>query len=81
MSRINPALSDGRLTNYLSSCQLNSAIQRQFNIQSEVEYRSFIQTNPLVVQDFISRYADASSVPYHKVSPCPSHSQFTPAPY
>jgi hypothetical protein len=71
MSRIQPALSDGRLTNYLSRCELNSEIMRHFNLSSENEYRLFLQSKPEVVQQFLAQNFNGV-LPYYAVTPCVS---------
>jgi hypothetical protein len=64
-----PAMSDGRITNYVSRCQLNGEIQQQFNIKSEGEYRMFLQANPQAVIDYTkTRYNQV--LPYWNVTPC-----------
>lgn len=51
MSRIMPSLSDGRcFTNYLSSCQYDIELQKQFKQSSESSYRIFLQQNALKAQ-------------------------------
>lgn len=46
MSRLMPALSDGRMfTSYLSAGQQEDALQRKFRIVNENEYRRFLQHN------------------------------------
>lgn len=83
MSRIMPAMSDGRMTNYTSRCELNADIQRQFNITSESQYRAFLQENPQLVRAFtIERYNQV--LPYYNVTPCTSSAAWptqTAAPY
>jgi hypothetical protein len=74
MSRINPAIQDGRaFTVFSSNCALNSEIQRQFNIKSEGEYRMFLQNNPEKVQAFVTA-TQTEPTQYHAISPCPSSS-------
>lgn len=46
MSRLMPALSDGRaFTNYLSAGQAELALQRHFRTPDENSYRRFLQHN------------------------------------
>lgn len=53
MSRISPAMSDGRaFTNYMSSGHFEQAMMRKYGISDELEYRLFLQRNgPLVAND------------------------------
>lgn len=74
MSRIMPAMSDGRLTNYVSRCELNASIQQHFNIRSESQYRAFLQQNPQAVVDF-TRGFRTPLLPYYNVTPCVSSQQ------
>ena len=76
-----PALSDGRLTNWVSRCEYNSIIQRHFNISSESQYRTFLQQNPQLVQDFTRQYfVNTAPLPYFNTTPCVTAAQFTPTP-
>ena len=52
MSRIKPALSDGRcFTSYLASCQYDQYMRGKFNVRgSDAAYRAFLQTNALKAQ-------------------------------
>ncbi len=51
MSRIMPALSDGRcFTNYLASCQYDQAIMQKFRLPNEPALREFLQNNAMLVQ-------------------------------
>jgi len=46
MSRINPAMSDGRaFTSYVSSGLYNQDLGRKFGITDDNAYRAFLQTN------------------------------------
>lgn len=72
-----PALSDGRLTNYLSRCELNATIMKQFNITSEAQYRAFLQTNPELVSRFIQERFNMV-LPYFHTTPCVTSAQFAP---
>jgi hypothetical protein len=69
MSRIMPAMSDGRLTNYVSRCQLNGEIQNEFKIKSEAEYRMFLQSQPQAVIDFTKERYNMV-MPYWNTTPC-----------
>lgn len=69
MSRIMPAMSDGRLTNYLSRCELNAIIQQQFDIRSEGQYRAFLQQNPERAIEFL-RANQTGVLPYYATTPC-----------
>ena len=52
MSRIMPALADGRcFTSYLASCQYDNTLQSKFQQQSAPEFRSFLQNNALAAQE------------------------------
>lgn len=64
-----PAMSDGRLTNYLSRCELNGAIQQHFQIRSEAQYRMFLQQNPTAAMDFL-RTNGNGALPYYNTTPC-----------
>ena len=69
MSRIMPAMSDGRITNYLSRCELNGIIQQQFQINSEAQYRAFLQQNPMAATEFLrTNFNDV--LPYYNTTPC-----------
>ena len=69
MSRVMPAMADGRLTNYVSRCELNSTIQREFGITSESQYRMFLQGNPQIINNFTNTKYN-SVLPYHNTTPC-----------
>ena len=46
MSRINPAMSDGRaFTSYVSSGLYNQELERKFGIMDDNAYRAFLQNN------------------------------------
>ena len=46
MSRIQPAMADGRcMTNYLAACQYDHIIQRKYNVPNNANFRSFLQKN------------------------------------
>lgn len=46
MSRINPAMSDGRaFTSYVSSGLYNNELERKFGVKNDTEYRAFLQNN------------------------------------
>lgn len=64
-----PAMSDGRITNYLSRCELNGAVQQQFKISSEAEYRAFLQTNPQAAVTFMQDRFNMV-MPYWNTTPC-----------
>lgn len=70
MSRIMPAMSDGRITNYLSRCELNAVIQQQFDIRSESQYRAFLQTNPQRAIDYVRANNVTGVLPYYNTTPC-----------
>ena len=70
-----PALSDGRMTVYLSRCEMNADIQRRYGITGEAQYRSFLQTNGAEVDAYMRYYSDV--LPYYHVTPCVS--SVTPA--
>ena len=70
MSRIMPAMADGRLTNYVSHCEMNSNIQRKFGITSESQYRAFLQANPQLVQNYTDTFSTV--LPYYDTTPCVS---------
>lgn len=51
MSRITPALSDGRcFTNYLASCHYDQTLQTKFGQHSEPAFRRFLQANAMAAQ-------------------------------
>jgi hypothetical protein len=46
MSRINPAMSDGRaFTSYVSSGLYNNELERKFGVANDTQYRAFLQNN------------------------------------
>ncbi len=52
MSRIAPALSDGRsFTNYLSAGMNEELTKRRYGIVDELQYRMFLQRNGGVIAD------------------------------
>lgn len=52
MSRIMPALADGRcFTAYQASCQYDAILQNKFQVYTEPSYRRFLQANALQAQD------------------------------
>lgn len=52
MSRIAPALSDGRsFTNYLSSGMNEELTKRRYGIVDELQYRMFLQRNGGLIAD------------------------------
>ncbi len=52
MSRIMPALGDGRcFTTYLASCHYDQTLQNKFQQFSEPAFRSYLQRNAMQVQD------------------------------
>jgi hypothetical protein len=72
MSRIAPSLADGRsFTSYLSSSQYNETLKSKFGLQSESQYRQFLQSNAsdalaqtraLTVVARVAKTADATSL-------------------
>ena len=51
MSRIMPALSDGRcMTSYLASCHYDQKLQNKFEQFTEPAFRRFLQANAMQVQ-------------------------------
>jgi hypothetical protein len=52
MSRIMPALADGRcFTNYLASCQYDQRLQTKFQTSTEPEFRTYLQANAMAAQE------------------------------
>lgn len=52
MSRIQPAMADGRcITSYLPSCAYDQTIASKYKARSDAEFRQVLQTNGLRVQD------------------------------
>lgn len=52
MSRIAPALSDGRsFTSYTSNGQYEQLMQHKFGIRDELQYRMFLQRNGGLIAD------------------------------
>lgn len=50
MSRLMPALSDGRtFTSYLSAGQNEDMLMQRLGIHNQTHYRLFLQTNPHIV--------------------------------
>lgn len=70
MSRIMPAMSDGRLTSYASSCILENQLQRQFAVQGETMYRSTLQHNAAAVDK--AAKDKVQILPYHGTHQCPT---------
>ena len=64
-------MSDGRMTNYISRCELNALIMREFGIASEPQYRMFLQQEPAKIHDFLARRFNMV-LPYHYTTPCVS---------
>lgn len=55
MSRINPAMSDGRaFTSYVSSGLYNQELERKFGIKDDNAYRAFLQNNSEKVMKTVS---------------------------
>ena len=68
MSRLMPALSDGRaFTSYLSAGQAEDALQRTFKTHNENQYRAFLQHNSARVAEQLRRLQVASVVPPRRV--------------
>lgn len=52
MSRIMPALSDGRcFTTWVASCQYDQKMQRKFNTPGDASYRMYLQEHAMAAQD------------------------------
>lgn len=76
MSRITPAMSDGRsFTNYVSSGIYNTFIERKFSIDDDTEYRRYLQehadkilkfSNQVRVVDIQPAGAPGPVHPYHQ---------------
>ena len=78
MSRIMPALADGRcFTNYLASCQYDQRMQAKFNQLTEPAYRGFLQSNGTRVQEE-TRKLHVCSFAFDAISTGP---KVSPAPY
>jgi len=46
-------MSDGRITEWRSSCQVNQEFQQKFKTESGAEYRTYLQSKePVVVKPF-----------------------------
>lgn len=64
MSRLMPALSDGRsFTTYLSSGLLEEGLQRQLRLVNENQYRAYLQSNPAKIADTLRRLSLANMAP------------------
>lgn len=51
MSRIQPALADGRcLTSWVASCAYDQTLASRYNATTDAEYRQYLQSNALRVQ-------------------------------
>lgn len=70
MSRINPALFGGRLTAWTSNCELNADVMEAFNLQTESDYRMFLQQHPDVVAGYLKTPRYVTVLPYYNVTPC-----------
>lgn len=56
MSRITPAMSDGRsFTNYVSSGIYNTVIEQTFALDNDTEYRKYLQAHPDKVLKYINQ--------------------------
>ncbi|AGE50836.1 hypothetical protein PBCVCVB1_420L [Paramecium bursaria Chlorella virus CVB-1] len=56
MSRIMPAMSDGRaFTNYVSSGLYNNYLEAQFKTPEDSQYRAYLQKNAKAVEEKIGR--------------------------
>lgn len=52
MSRIMPALADGRcFTSYLASCQYDQVLRNKFVVPTDPAFRGFLQNNGLKTQE------------------------------
>lgn len=64
MSRLMPALSDGRsFTTYLSSGLLEEGLQRQLRIVNENQYRAYLQSNPGKIAETLRRLSMGGMAP------------------
>ena len=78
MSRIQPALSDGRcFTNYKADCHVNQYLQAKFGQFTEPSFRRFLQGNAMRVQDE-SRKLHVCAFAFDTISTGP---RLSPAPY
>lgn len=64
MSRLMPALSDGRaFTSYMSAGQAEAALQRTFGAATENQYRKFLQHNSARVAEQLRRLQVTVALP------------------
>jgi hypothetical protein len=67
---ITPAIGNGRgITNYMTKCELNTSLQRTFNVSSESEYRKMLQAQPREFAKAVSSFVPFD--PYWSVQGCP----------
>jgi hypothetical protein len=64
-----PAIGSGRgLTNYLTHCELESTLQKQFRVRDDGSYRDLLQRHPSMVDDGVKVLTPPS--PYFPVNAC-----------
>ena len=62
MSRINPAMSDGRaFTTYLSSGIYNQQLESEAGVHNDTSYRAFLQNNAEKVRGMMGRLTPFSA--------------------
>lgn len=72
MSRLMPALSDGRaFTSYLSAGQREDMLQRRLGVKNEVQYRRALQSNADKVEQLMTTMLAPPALPGPRVVPIP----------
>jgi hypothetical protein len=82
MSRIMPALTDGRcFTSYLASCQYDQHLQAKFGQASEPSFRQYLQANAMAAQQE-TRKLHVCAFAFDSLKPGPpvSVAAYSPAP-
>lgn len=67
---IRPGMSDGRMTNWRSNCEMELDLMRKNGIATETEYRQALQNNPGTF-DTQAKAMDAGFELYFGTSICP----------
>lgn len=68
MPSICPAIPRG-ITNYMTSCELNTALKVDSNSKTEGEYRTKLQNQPQMFDTASRKYTDFQA--FWPVTPCP----------
>jgi len=81
MSRIMPALSDGRcFTSWAPSCEYDQILQHKYNTPSDASYRAYLQEHALEAQDDTRKLTVVACAYPFMESPAPTTGPL-PAPY